>query len=117
MQFIENMAVQTLLLNQDRCTKNYNMYYDKTGTQEWQMLPWDLEESLGISSGLGGQPAPDYCILECQQWNSPLYCDWNHTQASAYSINQPSINLCLSDSCCCLEHSPGGFNKQHLQQS
>ena len=83
MQFIENMAVQTLLLNQDRCTKNYNMYYDKTGTQEWQMLPWDLEESLGISSGLGGQPAPDYCILECQQWNSPLYCDWNHTQVSA----------------------------------
>ncbi|KAL0031002.1 hypothetical protein WJX79_008100 [Trebouxia sp. C0005] len=79
-EVIENMAVQTLLLNQDRCTKNYNMYYDKTGTQEWQMLPWDLEESLGISSGLGGQPAPDYCILECQQWNSPLYCDWNHTQ-------------------------------------
>jgi hypothetical protein len=98
MQFIENMAVQTLLLNQDRCTKNYNMYYDKTGTQEWQMLPWDLEESLGISSGLGGQPAPDYCILECQQWNSPLYCDWNHTQASAvfhHSMNNLFLFLGL----------------------
>ena len=81
-QVIENMAVQSLLLNQDRCTKNYNMYYDKSGTKEWQMLPWDLEESLGISSGLGGEPAPDYCILECQQWNSPLYCDWNHTQVN-----------------------------------
>lgn len=46
MHFIENMAVQTLLLNQDTCTKNYNMYY-KTGAQEWQMLPWALEESLG----------------------------------------------------------------------
>ena len=91
MQVIENMAVQTLLLNQDRCTKNYNMYYDKTGTQEWQMLPWDLEESLGISSGLGGQPAPDYCILECQQWNNPLYCDWNHTQVIQYSISQSNI--------------------------
>lgn len=74
------MAVNTLLLNQDRCTKNYDMYWDKTGTGEWQMLPWDLEESLGISSGLNGKPAVDYCILECQQWNSPLYCDWNHTQ-------------------------------------
>lgn len=74
------MAVNTLLLNQDRCTKNYNMYWDKTGGGEWQMLPWDLEESLGISSGLNGKPAVDYCILECQQWNSPLYCDWNHTQ-------------------------------------
>lgn len=86
LQVIENMAVQTLLLNQDRCTKNYNMYYDKTGTKEWQMLPWDLEESLGISSGLGGKPAPDYCILECQQWNSPLYCDWNHTQVCGTAL-------------------------------
>lgn len=76
------MAVNTLLLNQDRCTKNYNMYWDKSGTGEWQILPWDLEESLGISSGLNGKPAVDYCILECQQWNSPLYCDWNHTQVT-----------------------------------
>lgn len=88
---IENMAVNTLLLNQDRCTKNYNMYWDKTGTGEWQMLPWDLEESLGISSGLNGKPAVDYCILECQQWNSPLYCDWNHTQ-----VRQPAVTATVA---------------------
>ena len=102
LQVIENMAVQTLLLNQDRCTKNYNMYYDKAGTKEWQMMPWDLEESLGISSGLGGKPAPDYCILECQQWNSPLYCDWNHTQVrlclamlSATAPSHSQVKLCV----------------------
>lgn len=36
---------------------------------------------FGIDRGLGGQPAPDYCILACEQWNSPLYCDHNHPQA------------------------------------
>ena len=70
------------------------MYYDKTGTKEWQMLPWDLEESLGISSGLGGKPAPDYCILECEQWNSPLYCNWNHTQVGMPAAsNTPAMQV------------------------
>ena len=109
-QVIEYMAVQTLLLNQDRCTKNYNMYYDKTGTKEWQILPWDLEESLGISSGLGGKPAPDYCILECEQWNSPLYCNWNHTQAGCllrllYAGNagcRGALPVCVSVTVCAL---------------
>lgn len=102
-QVIEYMAVQTLLLNQDRCTKNYNMYYDKTGTKEWQMLPWDLEESLGISSGLGGKPAPDYCILECEQWNSPLYCNWNHTQVRRllHLLAANNFVLTVNDVCTC----------------
>lgn len=44
------------------------------------MLPWDVEGSFGIDRGLGGRPAADYCILDCPQWNSPLYCDRNHPQ-------------------------------------
>ena len=40
----------------------------------------DVESGFGIDRGLGGQPAPDYCILACEQWNSPLYCDHNHPQ-------------------------------------
>ena len=43
-------------------------------------LAEDLKSALGADSGLGGAPATDYCVLECQQWNSPLYCDHNHTQ-------------------------------------
>lgn len=35
---------------------------------------------FGTDRGLGGKPAPDYCILACEQWNSPLYCDRNHPQ-------------------------------------
>lgn len=41
-------------------------------------LPWPA--GFGTDRGLGGKPAPDYCILDCEQWNSPLYCDKNHPQ-------------------------------------
>lgn len=56
--------------------------YQNSVTMEWTQIAWDFDKAMGISSGLGGTPAPDYCILECEQWNSPLYCNSNHTQAS-----------------------------------
>lgn len=76
---INLLAAQALVLNQDRCTKNFNIYLDPLN-QQWSMLAWDLESTFGIDRGLGGLPAPDYCILSCEQWNSPLYCDHNHPQ-------------------------------------
>ena len=39
-----------------------------------------MESAYSIDRGLGGQPAPDYCLLACEQWNSPLACDHNHPQ-------------------------------------
>ncbi|CAD7697253.1 unnamed protein product [Ostreobium quekettii] len=78
-EIINYMAVNNLLLNQDRCTKNFYIYRDAI-TERWSILPWDTESAMGISSGLGGVPAPDYCVLVCEQWNSPLYCDSDHPQ-------------------------------------
>lgn len=76
---INLMAAQTLVLNQDRCSKNFYVYLDPS-TGQWSMLPWDLESAFSSDRGLGGTPARDYCILECEQWNSPLFCDKNHPQ-------------------------------------
>jgi len=76
---INLMAAQTLVLNQDRCSKNFYVYLDPSSGQ-WTMLPWDLESAFSSDRGLGGTPARDYCILECEQWNSPLFCDKNHPQ-------------------------------------
>lgn len=76
---INFMAAQTLVLNQDRCTKNFYVYQDPSSYQ-WSILPWDLESTFSTDRGLGGTPAPDYCILACEQWNSPLFCDRNHPQ-------------------------------------
>lgn len=73
------MAVLTMLLTQDRCTKNYLVYQDQA-TGKWQMFAYDLKSALNADAGFGGKPATDYCTLECSQWNSPLYCDRDHPQ-------------------------------------
>lgn len=64
---VNSMAAQTILLNQDRCTKNFYVYQDPSSGQ-WTMLPWDVESTFGIDRGFKGKPAIDYCILECEQW-------------------------------------------------
>ncbi|KAL4425868.1 hypothetical protein ABPG75_009884 [Micractinium tetrahymenae] len=93
---INHMAAETVVLNQDRCTKNFYIYLDPTSSQ-WSMLPWDLKSGFGIDRGLGGQPAPDYCILACEQWKSPLYCDHAHPQDLAvktpWGLIQAQYNL------------------------
>lgn len=69
-----------MLLTQDRCTKNYLLYLD-LNTTTWQMFAYDLKSALNADAGYpGGRPATDYCILECAQWNSPLFCDRFHPQ-------------------------------------
>jgi hypothetical protein len=35
---------------------------------------------MGQDNNLGGAPGPLYCILACEQWSSPLYCDSEHPQ-------------------------------------
>ncbi|KAI8471595.1 MAG: coth protein-domain-containing protein [Monoraphidium minutum] len=76
---INEMAIQTLLNHMDRCTKNFYLWLSPE-TQTWRTIPWDLEASLGQDNGLGGSPGPLYCVLACEQWNSPLYCDSEHPQ-------------------------------------
>jgi spore coat protein CotH len=38
-QVINEMAGQTVMLHQDRCTKNYYMHRD-TRTNLWSRIPW-----------------------------------------------------------------------------
>ncbi len=40
----------------------------------WQRLPYDLKGAFATDRGFNGKPAADYCVLNCAQWNSPLYC-------------------------------------------
>eukprot|EP00879_Flechtneria_rotunda_P010510 GHRR01010987.1.p1 GENE.GHRR01010987.1~~GHRR01010987.1.p1 ORF type:complete len:289 (+),score=36.98 GHRR01010987.1:1043-1909(+) len=78
-EVINEAAVQTLISNMDRCTKNYYVYLNPN-TGEWSRIPWDIEAAFSQDNGLGGTPGPLYCILACEQWNSPLYCDSEHPQ-------------------------------------
>ena len=85
-ELINELALQAAILNQDRCTKNYYVYYD-TDQEEWSRFPWDLEAVMGLSNALGGVPAEDYCMLICPQFNSPLYCDSDHPQVGYISLS------------------------------
>ena len=49
-QVVNYMAAQTVLLNQDRCTKNFYIYYDNS-TSQWSMLAWDVESALTSDRG------------------------------------------------------------------
>ena len=44
---INLMAVNLILQNLDATDKNYYVYRDTEGNQEWKMLPWDLDLVLG----------------------------------------------------------------------
>lgn len=54
-EVINEMAVQAVLNNMDRCTKNFFMYLNPR-SEEWLRLPWDLDGAFGQDNGLGGKP-------------------------------------------------------------
>ena len=87
-EVINEMAAQTLVLSADRCAKNYYMHRDR-GTGEWRRLPWDLEDAFPSDRRYGvhfcdpsecSAKSTAYCILSCEKFSSPLYCDRNHPQ-------------------------------------
>ena len=83
------MAVQTALLHQDRCTKNYYVYRSRRSNR-WSRIPWDMEDSFatdyrneaGRCDDDGGDPCDwaRYCVQSCEKWNSPFFCDRDHPQ-------------------------------------
>jgi hypothetical protein len=86
-----------LLLHQDRCTKNYYMLHD-TRSGLWRRIPWDVEDAFAVdhkdgeglcpaqACGTGGDSG-GYCILSCNQFNTPLFC------SRAY----PQVHWCVSE--------------------
>lgn len=89
---VNEMAAQTLMLGADRCTKNYYMHKDWTG--EWSRIPWDVEDVFPGDKRYGidlckssecDKKSTAYCILSCEKFNSPLYCDRNHPQDIFYA--------------------------------
>ncbi|MBM3846147.1 MAG: hypothetical protein FJ405_07675, partial [Verrucomicrobia bacterium] len=46
-EVVNFLANTTLIANTDCCHKNYYLYRDSDGTQEWQVFPWDVDLSFG----------------------------------------------------------------------
>ncbi len=45
--FVNYMAVNVIVLNNDFGHKNYYIYRDTFGTREWSLIPWDQDLSFG----------------------------------------------------------------------
>jgi len=93
---VNEMAASTLMLSADRCTKNYYMHRDWTG--EWSRIPWDVEDVFPSDRRYGtalcdpsecSANSNSYCVLSCEKFNSPLYCDRNHPQDIFYWTGDP----------------------------
>lgn len=85
------MAAQTAMLHQDRCTKNYYVYRNPADGK-WSRVPWDMEDAFATdyrsrdarcdANGATSCRADrgTYCVLSCEWWNSPFFCDAEHPQ-------------------------------------
>ena len=86
---VTEMAVQTAMLHQDRCTKN-RYYHLNASNGRWTVIPYDLKDTFatdnrgdGRNCAAEGNPCsntPSYCILSCEAFNSPAFCDGGHPQ-------------------------------------
>jgi spore coat protein CotH len=49
---INEITAETVMLQQDRCTKNYYVFHSKR-TDEWMLLPWDNEDAFATDYRYG----------------------------------------------------------------
>ena len=89
------LSTAAVLLQQDRCTKNYFLLQErdrKSGSiSRWSLLPGDSKTALGSDSGFGGEGehARDYALNHADQFASPLFCDRGHPQDVAAESAEP----------------------------
>ena len=50
---------------------------------------------MGQDNNLGGAPGGSYCLLACEQWSSPLYCDSEHPQDVEARVFVAFLCLCV----------------------
>ena len=48
------LAVNVIHMNADRIWKNFYLYRDSDGSDEWSILPWDLDWTYGIGASYAG---------------------------------------------------------------
>ena len=90
-EVVNEMAVQTLILNIDRCSKNHYIY--RTPDGRFGLIPYDVEDAFATdfrsnhaarSCLAQGWACKDSgCLLSCGDFNSIYACDRSHPQDTA----------------------------------
>ncbi|MCP4192169.1 MAG: hypothetical protein GY768_16275 [Planctomycetaceae bacterium] len=66
-QVINDMAGNVIMPNHDRLTKNYYMYRDVNGSNQWSRFPWDMDQA--------------FSRFTVDHFSSVLYGDSEHPQS------------------------------------
>ncbi|HBO45619.1 MAG TPA: hypothetical protein DD670_17170 [Planctomycetaceae bacterium] len=74
---LNHLAVQSLIHNNDHVGKNYYLYRDSEGTELWQLVPWDLDLTLGRNFNSGGV-LNDTMWAAIDPYGHPLFGDNEH---------------------------------------
>ena len=74
-QIINEMAAHVMTPNHDRLIKNYYVYLDPD-TDQWNRVPWDVEQSFAIGAKLSGDPWGNLYFGDEQHVQEPGHADW-----------------------------------------
>lgn len=102
-EVIKEMAIQTFILNIDRCTKNH--FYLLGADGRFRVIPTDLEDAFATDDRAGqrdcaaqGWPCRDaHCYLSCAATNTIYFCDRLHPQdGGALLCAGRELSLCCA---------------------
>ena len=69
---INYIAATSIIHDNDHPHKNFHLYRDTMGTQQWTFLPWDKDLTFGINFGISG------IIGNVDPYGHPLFGDQGH---------------------------------------
>jgi len=81
---ISYLVGTALITDNDHVHKNYYLYRDSDGDQEWQSLPWDKDLTFGRNYTLGGGVLNDSVWADTDPQCHPLFGDTNHRKVDGY---------------------------------
>ncbi|MDP7062301.1 MAG: CotH kinase family protein [Planctomycetota bacterium] len=81
---ISYLVGTTLICDNDHIDKNYYLYRDSDGDQEWMFFPWDKDLTLGRNYTLTGGVLNDSMWANIDPQCHPKYGDRNHKKIDGY---------------------------------
>lgn len=75
---ISYIAATTIIHDNDHVAKNYYLYRDSDGDQEWMFLPWDKDLTVGRNYTLQGGVLNDTMWADKDPYSHPLFGDSDH---------------------------------------
>ncbi len=81
---VNYLAATNVMHDNDHVAKNYFLYRDTEGDQEWRMLPWDKDLTFGRNFTLLGDVLNDTIWADDDPFSHPLFGSENYPKADLF---------------------------------